>query len=207
MAKYFIALLALAAVYAAEGLCNDRCRNSRHAHYYTSSLFYGRYYYKCNRGAAYYRSCEMNQSFYPAVGSRPFAADAEATSTADMADPFATGDAPGANATMTFIAIVVSTSATTAVAVAKQISREVSFVSISCCRYDGAWNGYDYDCCRNRRSNFFYPSLVKPVPYYYRCVGMRVTYGRCPSNQCVTVSGSCGMLKNLQIYCLENNFP
>ncbi|KAK2179472.1 hypothetical protein NP493_488g00021 [Ridgeia piscesae] len=36
------------------------------------------------------------------------------------------------------------------------------------CRYDGAWNGYDYDCCRNRRSNFFYPSLVKPVPYYYR---------------------------------------
>ncbi|KAK2145011.1 hypothetical protein NP493_4048g00005 [Ridgeia piscesae] len=61
------------------------------------------------------------------------------------------------------------------------------------CRYDGAWNGYDYDCCRNRRSNFFYPSLVKPVPYYYRCVGMRVTYGRCPSNQCVTVSGSCGL--------------
>ena len=58
-----------------------------------------------------------------AVGSRPFAADAEATSSADMADPFATGDAPGANATMTFIAIVVSTSATTAVAVAKQISR------------------------------------------------------------------------------------
>ena len=58
-----------------------------------------------------------------AVGSRPFAADAEATSTADMADPFATGDAPGTDATMTVTAIVVSAGATAAVAVDKQISR------------------------------------------------------------------------------------
>ena len=52
-----------------------------------------------------------------------FATDAEATSSADMADPFATGDAPGTGATTTVTAIVVSTSATTAVAVDKQISR------------------------------------------------------------------------------------
>ena len=57
------------------------------------------------------------------VGSRPFATDAEATSTADMADPFATGDAPGTDATTTVTAIVVSTSAITAVVVDKQISR------------------------------------------------------------------------------------
>ena len=57
------------------------------------------------------------------VGSRPFAMDAEATSTADMDVPFATGDAPGTDATTTVTAIVVSTSATTAVVVDKQISR------------------------------------------------------------------------------------
>ena len=59
-------------------------------------------------------------------------------------------------------------------------------------RYDGCWNGYDYDCCTHRRSNFYYPSLVKPFPYYYRCVHNRVVYGRCARNQCVTVDGRCG---------------
>ncbi|KAK2158541.1 hypothetical protein NP493_1767g00004 [Ridgeia piscesae] len=59
-------------------------------------------------------------------------------------------------------------------------------------RFDGCFNGYNYDCCRHRRPNFYYPSLSKPLPYYYRCAGRRVVYGRCPSHQCVTVSGSCG---------------
>ena len=54
------------------------------------------------------------------AGSRPFATDAEATSTADMDVPFATGDAPGADATTTVIAIVVSAIATVAVAIDKQ---------------------------------------------------------------------------------------
>ena len=62
--------------------------------------------------------------------------------------------------------------------------------------YDGCWNGYDYDCCRNRRSNFFYPSLVKPLPYYYRCVGKSVVYGRCAANLCVTTAGTCGKYDN-----------
>ena len=57
------------------------------------------------------------------AGSRPFATDAVATSTADMDVPFATGDAPGTDGTTTVIAIVVSTGATTAAAVDKQISR------------------------------------------------------------------------------------
>ncbi|KAK2180830.1 hypothetical protein NP493_423g00000 [Ridgeia piscesae] len=64
------------------------------------------------------------------VGSRPFATDAEATSTADMDVPFATGDAPGTDATTTVTAIVVSTSATTAVVVDKQISRVLSLVCL-----------------------------------------------------------------------------
>ena len=53
-------------------------------------------------------------------------------------------------------------------------------------RYDGCFNGYDYDCCKNRLSDRFYPSLVKPFPYYYRCVNRRVVYGRCGANRCVT---------------------
>ncbi|KAK2180829.1 hypothetical protein NP493_423g00002 [Ridgeia piscesae] len=56
--------------------------------------------------------------------------DAEATSTADMADPFGTGDAPGTDATTTVIAIVVSTGGTTAVDVDKQISRVRSLVCL-----------------------------------------------------------------------------
>ena len=58
-----------------------------------------------------------------AAGRRPFATDAEATSTADMDVPFATGDAPGTDVTTTVIAIVVSAGATAAVASAKLIKR------------------------------------------------------------------------------------
>ncbi|KAK2145010.1 hypothetical protein NP493_4048g00014 [Ridgeia piscesae] len=47
-----------------------------------------------------------------------------------MADPFATGDAPGTDATMTVTAIVVSAGATAAVAVDKQISRVRSLVCL-----------------------------------------------------------------------------
>ena len=50
------------------------------------------------------------------AGRRPFATDAEATSTADMDVPFATGDAHGKDATTTVIAIVVSTGIAAAVA-------------------------------------------------------------------------------------------
>ena len=57
------------------------------------------------------------------AGRRPFATDAEATSTADMDVPFATGDAPGTDATTTVIAVVVSAGATAAVASAKLIKR------------------------------------------------------------------------------------
>ena len=56
------------------------------------------------------------------TGRRPFAIDAEATSTADMDIPFATGDAPGTDATMTVIVIVVSAGATAAVANDKHIA-------------------------------------------------------------------------------------
>ncbi|KAI0242214.1 hypothetical protein LSAT2_014402 [Lamellibrachia satsuma] len=66
--------------------------------------------------------------------------------------------------------------------------------------YDGCYNGFNYDCCNNRRSNFFYPSLSKPMPYYYYCQNRRVQYGRCPTNQCVTVSGSCGMCNDRCAY-------
>ena len=57
------------------------------------------------------------------AGRRPFATDAEATSSADMDVPFATGDAPGTDATTTVIAIVVSDIATNAVAIDKQTAR------------------------------------------------------------------------------------
>ena len=58
-----------------------------------------------------------------AAGSRPFATGAEAMSTADMDVPFATGDAPGTDATTTVIAIVVSAGATTAVASDKRVAK------------------------------------------------------------------------------------
>ena len=45
--------------------------------------------------------------------------DAEATSTADMDVPFATGDAPGTDAITTVIIVVVSTGVTAAVVSAK----------------------------------------------------------------------------------------
>ena len=68
----------------------------------------------------------------------------------------------------------------------------LGFVLVARYQYDGCFNGYDYDCCRNRQPNVCYPSLVKPFPYYYQCVNRRVVYGRCAVNQCVTMSGSCG---------------
>ena len=58
-----------------------------------------------------------------AAGRRPYAMDAEATFSADMDVPFATGDAPGTDVTTTVIAVVVSAGATAAVASAKLISR------------------------------------------------------------------------------------
>ena len=57
-----------------------------------------------------------------AVGSQPCATDAEATSTADMDVPFATGDAPGTDATTTVAVVVVSAVATAAVASDKQVA-------------------------------------------------------------------------------------
>ena len=57
-----------------------------------------------------------------AVGNRPYAMDAEATSTADMDVPFATGDAPGTDVTTTVTAIVVSAGATAAVALDKLVA-------------------------------------------------------------------------------------
>ena len=57
-----------------------------------------------------------------AVGSRPFATDAEATSSADMDVPFATGDAPGTDVTTTVAVVVVSAGATAAVASDKQLA-------------------------------------------------------------------------------------
>ena len=57
-----------------------------------------------------------------AVGSRPYATDAEAMSTADMDVPFATGDAPGTDVTTTVIAVGVSAVATAAVANDKQVA-------------------------------------------------------------------------------------
>ena len=57
-----------------------------------------------------------------AAGRRPFATDAEATSTADMDAPFATGDVPGTDVTTTVTAIVVSAGATAAVVNDKQVA-------------------------------------------------------------------------------------
>ena len=57
------------------------------------------------------------------AGRRPFATDAEATSSADMDVPFATGDAPGTDVTTTAFNVVVSAGATAAVASAKLIKR------------------------------------------------------------------------------------
>ena len=57
------------------------------------------------------------------AGRRPFATDAEATSSVDMDVPFATGDAPGTDATTTVFNVVVSAGATAAVASAKLIKR------------------------------------------------------------------------------------
>ena len=57
-----------------------------------------------------------------ASGRRPYATDAEATSSADMDVPFATGDAPGTDVTTTVVAVVVSAGATAAVANAKLIN-------------------------------------------------------------------------------------
>ena len=56
------------------------------------------------------------------AGRRPYATVAEATSTADMADPFATGDAPGTDVTTIVITVVVSAGATAAVANDKQVA-------------------------------------------------------------------------------------
>ena len=55
-------------------------------------------------------------------------------------------------------------------------------------QYDTWWNAYDYDCCINRLPNVYSPSLAKRFTCYYRCHGIRVVYGRCPLNQCVTIS-------------------
>jgi len=57
------------------------------------------------------------------AGSRPFARDAEATSTADMDVPCATGIVPTGDPSTTVIAVVVSAIATTAVAIDKQTAR------------------------------------------------------------------------------------
>ena len=57
------------------------------------------------------------------AGRRPYATDAEATSSADMDVPFATGDAPGTDATTTVFNVVVSAGATAVVASAKLITK------------------------------------------------------------------------------------
>ena len=58
-----------------------------------------------------------------AAGSRPYATAADATSSADMDVPFATGDAPGTDVTTTVSAIVVSAIAMAAVAIDKPTAR------------------------------------------------------------------------------------
>ena len=50
------------------GNCLDRCSHTQRVYSYYSSSFYGRYYYQCNRGSMHYRSCGLNQSFYPGRG-------------------------------------------------------------------------------------------------------------------------------------------
>ena len=60
-----------------------------------------------------------------AAGRRPYAMDAEATSSADMDIPFATGAAPGTDATTIVTSVVVSAIAMAAVASAKLINRRL----------------------------------------------------------------------------------
>ena len=50
------------------GSCLDRCTHTHSTYTYYSSSFSGRYYYQCNRGSMRYRSCGLNQSFYPGQG-------------------------------------------------------------------------------------------------------------------------------------------
>ena len=81
----------------------------------------------CNCDQTMYEYCVGQAAERPTVrgttaGRRPFATDAEASSTADMDVPFATGDAPGTDATTTVITVVVSAGATAAVANDKQIA-------------------------------------------------------------------------------------
>ena len=64
-----------------------------------------------------------------AAGRRPFATAAEATSSADMDVPFATGDAPGTDPTSTGIITVVCSGATTAVATDKLVEQGNFFSS------------------------------------------------------------------------------
>ncbi|KAI0232353.1 hypothetical protein LSAT2_017307 [Lamellibrachia satsuma] len=78
----------------------------------------------------------------------------------------------------------------------------LSGVELQRCWISSGFNGYDYDCCKNRVRNVYYPSLSKPCPYYYRCVGRRVVYGRCVVKQCVTMSGNCGCRES---YCDRYN--
>ena len=57
------------------------------------------------------------------AGSRPCATDAAATSSASTDVPFATGDAPGTDATTTADVVVVSAGATSAVAGDKRTAK------------------------------------------------------------------------------------
>ena len=66
-----------------------------------------------------------------ATDRRPYATDAEATSAADMADPFATGDARGTDVTTTVVAIVVSAGATAAVASDNQIAQSNQMIFLT----------------------------------------------------------------------------
>ena len=56
-------------VICVSGNCLDRCSHTHSTYTYYSSSFYGRYYYQCNRGSMRYRTCGLNQSFYPGRGS------------------------------------------------------------------------------------------------------------------------------------------
>ena len=85
------------------------------------------------------------------AGRRPFATAAEATSTADMDAPFATGDAPGTDVTTTVIAIVVSAGATAAVANDKQVASGnlLSFIVWTFYVSNSAYadNTHQHHCC------------------------------------------------------------
>ena len=71
-------------------------------------------------------------------------------------------------------------------------SRNKSNTFLVSADYNGCFNDFNYDCYRNRRPNFCYTSLSKPMRYNYKCVDMKVVYGRCEVNQCVIMSESCG---------------